>query len=393
MIMNARTRIGLVTASALLGASACSALTTPQSGPSAASADVAPVQFDTSAAVALPAPATKFNTALYQKTAYIHTPEGVIAFDTVTAKTLSPITAPHIADPVDADKTSKPISGTIDGTDVMLVVVPVTLPDQTAPAAMQTVDVLLIDAAHSTLIRAVTTQVPRPAANRPPPRAVAIVSGDLILNNSGSTYRISLTDGTVRWTASNFETVIIGDNGSWLIGATSRNQQAYARGVNAENGETVWTDSAAAGTRIGFNPAGPRFLVVTSENFTKVVNSATGATAATGQFPLGNDFRCFYDQQATAICSAPGTWSAALDTATGQWLWQHTADSGALAKLTTAWHGLAYGSTVSGPVILDARTGTQRLPAAAIAPLLVNGYVGIAEASPGLRAYPATTPR
>jgi hypothetical protein len=275
MIMNAHIRIGLVTASVLLGASACSALATPQSGPSAASiADVAPVHFDTSAAVALPAQATKFNTALYEKTAYIHTPEGVTAFDTVTAKTLAPITAPHNADPVDADKTYKPISGTIDGTDVLLAVVPVTLPDKTTPANMQAVDVLVIDAAHSTLIRSVTTQVPRPAANRPQPRAVAIVSGDLILNNSGSTYRISLTDGTVRWTASNFETVIIGDNGSWLIGATSRNQQAYARGVNAENGETVWTDSAAAGTRISFNPAGPRFVVVTSENFTKIVNSA-----------------------------------------------------------------------------------------------------------------------
>ncbi|MEU7508982.1 hypothetical protein [Streptomyces lavendulae] len=57
--------------------------------------------------------------------------------------------------------------------------------------------------------------------------------------------------------------------------------------------------------------------------------------------------------------------------------------------MTAVWHGRIYGSTDSGPLALDARTGDDLPAAPGIAPYAVNEYVGLALKGTDAMAYPA----
>lgn len=389
--MKRRLWMSVAAAGVLLAGAACSGNGKDIEPPGADKSLKPPIRFDTSAAVALPPEATDTNTALHQANAFINTPIGVIVFDTATAKTLGVVSTKHPTEATpDAGKLYRPISGTVGGKAVMLVVIPVTVADQATPADSQLIDVLLIDATSGTLIRTVTTQVKRPKPDGRAARAVAIVDGELILNNIGTTSRISLADGTVRWTSSSFETKLVaGDNGSRLIGATAINSEAHLRAIDSATGQTVWTDPDGAGLSIGINPGGPRYIVASSQNFTKVIEVDSGTTTATGDAALGKELRCFYDQQTTTVCSVPGKWTSALDATSGQWIWQlPDTTSRTTITVTAAFHGHAYGTSANGAVVLDARTGHDLEPNAGAAPILVNEYSSVGKANGGLTAYP-----
>ena len=59
--------------------------------------------------------------------------------------------------------------------------------------------------------------------------------------------------------------------------------------------------------------------------------------------------------------------------------------------MTAVWHGLIYGSTANGPVILDARTGQDKVTSPGADPSIVDAYVGIEVDPTGkeVLAYPA----
>ena len=52
--------------------------------------------------------------------------------------------------------------------------------------------------------------------------------------------------------------------------------------------------------------------------------------------------------------------------------------------MTTAWHGAVYGTTVNGPLVLDARTGADRDTRPGAAPVLVNAYLGLGAETTGV---------
>lgn len=112
---------------------------------------------------------------------------------------------------------------------------------------------------------------------------------------------------------------------------------------------------------------------------------------ATGQpvhSPLNGQsgWSCRSDDQALTICSlAPyvGTDAVLGFDATGAELWRVTRDSGRVPPtVTTAWHGMVYGYTDAGPLVLDGRTGQDRITSAATAPLLVNEYFAVGADTP-----------
>ena len=86
------------------------------------------------------------------------------------------------------------------------------------------------------------------------------------------------------------------------------------------------------------------------------------------------------------ICSlAPyvGTDAVLGFDAAGVELWRITRDSGRVPPtVTTAWHGMVYGYTDAGPLVLDGRTGQDRVASATTAPLLVNGYFAVGPDAP-----------
>ncbi len=84
----------------------------------------------------------------------------------------------------------------------------------------------------------------------------------------------------------------------------------------------------------------------------------------------------------------------AVDATSAQLLWKLPDDSGhrVAPDVSTVWHGLVYGKTTNGPVILDARTGADRPGTPGAAPSVVDGYAGLAlgDKRDTLFAYPTT---
>ncbi|MEV6038392.1 hypothetical protein AB0L65_45095 [Nonomuraea sp. NPDC052116] len=67
-----------------------------------------------------------------------------------------------------------------------------------------------------------------------------------------------------------------------------------------------------------------------------------------------------------------------IDAQTGSWLWSITKGGGRLVPLVTgACHGVVYGRTANGPVVLDGRTGTDRETQPGVAPSVVNSSMAI----------------
>lgn len=104
--------------------------------------------------------------------------------------------------------------------------------------------------------------------------------------------------------------------------------------------------------------------------------------------------RCVWDQASTTVCSTTGSGARvfALDATTAAPLWNlpDPAANRVAPTVTTAWHGAVYGSTVNGPLVLDARTGADRDRAPGAAPVLVDPYLAVAAESSGLGALATT---
>ena len=90
------------------------------------------------------------------------------------------------------------------------------------------------------------------------------------------------------------------------------------------------------------------------------------------------------------MCSGPNR-TFALDAVSAQLLWSLPAAGRVPPQVSTAWHGAVYGTTVNGPVVVDARTGRDRNPAPGAAPVVVDGYLGSGPGS-GLLGGVVVTP-
>ena len=115
-----------------------------------------------------------------------------------------------------------------------------------------------------------------------------------------------------------------------------------------------------------------------------MLDAGTGAVRSAQDSQGG--VSCRYDERSVTICyqAVSGeSWAAGFDARTGARLWQlPDAAAGRIApQVSTAWHGVVYGSTDSGTVALDARTGADRPTVPNIAPDLVNAYVGVTAAT------------
>lgn len=100
--------------------------------------------------------------------------------------------------------------------------------------------------------------------------------------------------------------------------------------------------------------------------------------------------RCVWDEADLTVCSGPNR-TFALDADSARLLWSLPAAGRVPPQVTTAWHGAVYGTTVNGPVVVDARTGRDRTPAPGAAPLVVDGYLGVGTGS-GLLGGVVVTP-
>ena len=145
-------------------------------------------------------------------------------------------------------------------------------------------------------------------------------------------------------------------------------------------------------------PAGPGLAVVSGRTAATTLAApsaslrfvdARGAEVRT--VDVGSSYtppRCVWDEAATTVCGGD-TRVFAVDATTAAPLWE-LPDAGAnrvAPRLTTAWHGAVYGTTVNGPVVLDARTGADRDTRPGAAPVLVNAYLGLGAEASGVAGF------
>ncbi|MGW4958818.1 outer membrane protein assembly factor BamB family protein [Nonomuraea sp. NPDC004186] len=203
----------------------------------------------------------------------------------------------------------------------------------------------------------------------------------------GDTYALDLSSRKVRWSMRGFEARAVA--AGMVTGqqpGTGQTPKVQVRGIDARTGRQRWASPRDAYSVEVF-PAGPSKAVVRGrtdpggKKYVEVVEITTGqavtVTEEKSGKPAPHPLNCLYDEQAIAVCSG-GDWVGALDAQTGSWLWSITKGGGRLVPLVTgAWHGVVYGRTANGPVVLDGRTGTDRETQPGVAPSVVNSSMAI----------------
>ncbi len=131
-----------------------------------------------------------------------------------------------------------------------------------------------------------------------------------------------------------------------------------------------------------------------------VTEKSTVLTREQAEVGLGLPWTCLFDGQATVVCgnssgsTALGVLAFAVDGATGRLLWQlpDKRANRVAPTITTAYDGEVYGTTQSGPVVLDARSGKDVNDSPGVAPIVVDSTVGVAlnQQQSFLQAFPAS---
>ncbi len=224
--------------------------------------------------------------------------------------------------------------------------------------------------------------------------AVVAITGDA----HGAVLAVDLAARKPLWKQTGFLAAAV--TGGQVVGVIPKDNGGAMQRLSALNltdGRTVWSaDADSYETKVG--AAGPATVVVSGRDYNSGKDFSRLVDAATGREALGIDggsggVRCTYDGRSVTVCTTEGT-VFAVDTASTRQLWKLPDDANqrVAPTVTAVWHGLIYGSTKNGPVILDARTGMDRPGSPQVAPSVVNGYAGLVlgDGRGALLAYPTT---
>jgi outer membrane protein assembly factor BamB len=273
------------------------------------------------------------------------------------------------------------------------------------------VELLAYDAATGALRWSAPTVLPW--ADRPPAvtlRVAGVAAGVAVLTAGTDTRRtalgVDLTTRGVLWTADGVAVdALLADGpaaGTALgVATTPGESRAYASST------VVGLDVVTGLRRFGggevlrapeITSAGPGLAVVSGRTAATTLAApaatlrfvdARGATVRT--VDVGRSYtppRCVWDEAATTVCGGD-TRVFAVDATTAAPLWElpDPVANRVAPQLTTAWHGAVYGTTVNGPVVLDARTGADRDTRPGAAPVLVNAYLGVGAETTGVAGF------
>lgn len=273
------------------------------------------------------------------------------------------------------------------------------------------VDLLAFDAASGALRWSAPTVLPW--AERPPAVAMAVagvVAGVAVLTASTDTQRtalgVDLGSQRVLWSADGVAVDAVLADGP--AGGTALGIATAPGGSRAYADSTIVGLDAVTGLRRfappdvlrapEITPAGPSLAVVSGRTAATTLSApsaslrfvdARGATVRT--VDVGRTYtppRCVWDEAATTVCGGD-TRIFAVDAGTAAPLWElpDPAANRVAPRMTTAWHGAVYGTTVNGPLVLDARTGADRDTRPGAAPVLVNAYLGLGAEAGGVAAF------
>lgn len=380
--------------------------------PSAITADP-PLAFDTTASVPLPATALQSNlarqvtsrfTTLRDRTAYIVEPATLRAIDVLTGKQKwqagidgTPSDPNAQRGPFVSSAGPRPPMLSDDGKTVV-VAVPIAEPGKGTTPGHQAISVLAVDAdtgktSWSTKV-AVSGAVSGGDRTGSVTSVVAVTDSAVVVayrNDAATTVAIDPSNQKILWQRDEYEAGAV--SGDIVVGTDSKvaenSSMVQATALDLIKGEQRWT-AATRASQAAVIPANPALIVVdridygTGDAALLFLDPKTGQERAS--FPINRPFGlgssygpCLYDQRSILICF-PSDYVTAFDATNGKWLQWELPDQTAnrvAPRVTTAWHGMVYGRTSNGPVVLDAATGKDQSTAPGAAPYWVSEYAGI----------------
>lgn len=367
--------------------------------------------------------------ALHGADAYIASPRNLQIVDTRTGASLGVI-APQgtvltgTGTAAATVPTPAPAMVTVGQSTLTLVLAPF-LVDMAGKAAIEliAVDTATRHPVWSARIGDLPDWASQPSATAPAVRVVGVSKHTAVLEVTaggevGDALGIDLTTHKARWQNDGFEAGAVGaDTVVGALALDAKDPTTVERsivGLGLDDGGQRWKNTDvkdAMGVRVV--SAGPGQAVVLGSDYTDGSGFALLVATADGTgvaLPNAADTAtgCAYDGLSTLACWGQQRTAHRLygvDALTGATLWRLSGGgpgAGDTVPVVTAAHrGAVYGTGPAGhgPVVLDARTGRVRAAAPGLAPVLLDGTVGIAAATdqggkPGsdhtVAAYPAT---
>jgi outer membrane protein assembly factor BamB len=212
--------------------------------------------------------------------------------------------------------------------------------------------------------------------------------------------------GKVRWANPEFQArALDGDIVAGMVSTpVSTGTPASTAGLAAANGSQLWVheqtrpvgelvDGPLGGGlllvgRVGFNSDGPN----------GIIEVRTGREVIHLDPVSGGSHVCRYDDEGIVVCaqhldnSGGSKAMAAYDTASHKRLWQLPDEAAGreAPMLSAARRGMVYGSTSNGPLILDARTGQDKVTDLGFTPEVVVAGFAIEWNGKEITVHPAT---
>jgi hypothetical protein len=366
--------------------------------------------------------------ALARTIAFVATGASLAIVDTRTGATLADVrpayavvNAPGQDSGFVGNAAAPPLVASIAGRQTAMVGYVVEVPGQGTTPPSLAIEIDLVDPGTGTRLAYVLAPVPGQPSDLigSPLVSFAGDSGNDVVVTDGDSddgylsEGIDVSSGKLLWQNRAFlagatlgATVVgsIDDTAASDQGANDGSSPVRLAGLDIATGRTLWLGpSQLSGVQIlpsnGHTALVASGLWSSGGSFIALIDTGTGKVhylSRSSAFPgTGSPWTCEFDDWATDVCSTGDyqTQTFALDANTGRVLWQlpDRAQNRIAPQVTAAWHGAIYGTTPSGPVVLDARSGKDRNDSPGVAPVLLDADVGVA-VSPqdGLEAYPAT---
>jgi outer membrane protein assembly factor BamB len=218
-----------------------------------------------------------------------------------------------------------------------------------------------------------------------PPSIVAATNEHVVLAIDDSAIVLDARSGTQRWSAAGFRPGAL--EGATVVGTSISTAGRKVSGRAAADGKEAWSN-AEPFDRI--DTLGSGLVTVSGTASTRLLEAKTGAVKAT----LAASHTCAHDSEALVVCWNFTQHLTAVDVANGKVLWELPVSSAdrIMPRVASVRRGMIYATAGSnGPVILDARTGKDKVTSAAVAPSVVVPGDGLLLSSRGgLFAHRAT---
>jgi outer membrane protein assembly factor BamB len=208
--------------------------------------------------------------------------------------------------------------------------------------------------------------------------------------DAAQTIAVSVRTQEILWSDTDFwPRATVGD---LLIGYRTAGERSPLTARTMADGAEVWAQAERSGGYIA--AVSPDLIAVSFDDewdeyhveqlfeySFQFLDTATGEPVAVYDLAWEWGVSCVFDGTEFFACDgyvglSNGT-TIGYSATTGELLWELPAEGRISADVTTAWHGVVYGLTDNGPVVLDAATGADVEGEPGMAPFVVNEYAGV----------------